>query len=130
MDKTTNYKEWLLIIFALESQVNKLINDKQFDLVKEDKLNLRKASNSLMNTIKNLIYKTRQVNKEIINLNDISVTLLINQNNSVIYGETSHITQEYKQILCQSTTSFDTGIFWIQGWLDYIYIHLFVLKLG
>ena len=111
MDKTINYKEWLLIIFALESQVNKLINDKQFDLDKEDKLNLNKATNALINTTKNLIYKTKQVNKDIINLNDISVTLLINQNNSVIYGETSHITQEYKQILCQSTTSFDTGIF-------------------
>ena len=111
MYKTTNYKDWLLIIFALESHVNKLINDKQFDLVKEDKLNLRKASNSLMNTIKNLIYKTKQVDKEIINLDDISVTLLINQNNSVIYEETSHITQERKQTLPQSTTFSNTGIF-------------------
>ncbi len=111
MDKTDMYKECLLAVFALESQVNKLTNDTKFQLNEKDILNLKETFNALKNTIKNIYYKTREADRKSTNFEDISVTLLINQNNSVIYGETSHISQEIKQILSQSTSFSDSGKF-------------------
>ena len=116
MDKTDMYKECLLAVFALESQVNKLTNDTKFQLNEKDILNLKETFNALKNTIKNIYYKTREADRKSTNFEDISVTLLINQNNSVIYGETSHISQEIKQILSQSTSFSNSGIFLKQEW--------------
>jgi len=96
------YKECLIIVLALESQFNNRTNDTKFQQNEKDILNLKEAFNILKNTIINIYHKTREASRKLTNFDDISVTLLISQNNSVIYGETSHISQEIKQILGQS----------------------------
>ncbi len=120
MDKTDMYKECLIIVIALESQFNNLKNDTKFQQNEKDILDLKEAYNALKNTMKNLYFKTREVNRKITNFDDISVTLLIKQNNSVIYGETSHISQEIKQILGQSNSFSDSGIFLKQEWKKHL----------
>ena len=116
MDKTDMYKECLIIVLALESQFNNRTNDTKFQQNEKDILNLKEAFNILKNTIINIYHKTREANRKLTNFDDISVTLLIIQNNSVIYGETSHISQEIKQILSQSTSFSNSGIFLKQEW--------------